>query len=120
MATAFFLLNSANLKYLKDQIRGARCNIRSSHLDEGLAAALGFNNYAALRAHLANIARRPQWLELDNDRFRARMARLPKQSDWQTDGWVGVDFRAFGSPILRVQDEPSFNSPWYGVVFLTV
>ena len=117
MSTVFFLLNSANLKCLKDQIRMAGCNISSSHLDQGLAAALGFNTYAALLTHLANINHRPQWLELYSDRFRARVTMLPKQSGGQPD----LDFRAFGSPILRVvDDEPSFSSPWYGVVFLTV
>ena len=120
MSTVFFLLNSANLKSLKDQIR-TRFNIGSSHLDQGLAAALGFSTYAALLAHRKDINHRSQWLELDSDRFRARMARLPKQSDIQADGRVGVDFRAFGSPILRVQDdEPSFSSPWYGVVFMAL
>ncbi|MBK3752825.1 hypothetical protein GFM12_09780 [Pseudomonas aeruginosa] len=55
MSVSTFFFSEAALRNLKRgaQRRGRAWGISSSHLSEGIAASLGFNTYAALRAALA-------------------------------------------------------------------
>lgn len=61
---------------LKNRIRLIYDERKSSHLSEALAAALGFNTNAALRAELENQDSDPLYLLLDEVRFDTRMQEL--------------------------------------------
>lgn len=52
MSTSTFYISEASLRILKQQAQRRVSGISSSHLSEGVAAALGFKSHAALRAAL--------------------------------------------------------------------
>jgi hypothetical protein len=56
---SLFILTEENTEALKRATRSARPQIKSSHLTEALAAALGFRTHAALRAALVAAPRLP-------------------------------------------------------------
>lgn len=53
MSTSTFYISEASLRNLKQQAQRRVNGMSSSHLSEGVAAALGFKSHAALRAALA-------------------------------------------------------------------
>lgn len=56
MSTSTFFISEAALRHLKQGAQSKLAGVSSSHLSEGIAAALGFKTYAALRAVLAGHA----------------------------------------------------------------
>ncbi|WP_155887897.1 hypothetical protein [Cupriavidus sp. WS] len=56
MSTSTFFVSKASLRHLKQHVQGSLSGVSSSHLSEGIAAALGFKTHAALRAALADQA----------------------------------------------------------------
>lgn len=75
-------LTSANLSFVKRSLRSTFPNVKSSHLTEGLAAAVGVNTHAALLARMSSQAE-AEPVQLDGDRWRQRLAELgyPSISD---------------------------------------
>jgi len=72
---AVLRLTPANLTFVKRSLRAAYPNVKSSHLTEGLAAAVGENTHAALLARISGQAE-AEPVQLDRDRWRQRLAEL--------------------------------------------
>lgn len=53
MSASTFFISEAALRHLKQKAQSGLTGVPSSHLSEGIAAALGFKTHAALRAALA-------------------------------------------------------------------
>lgn len=66
-------LAEQSLAELKKSLRKDLTHIRSSHLSEALAVALGFRTHASLLAELPEQADDPAILLLSNERFEARL-----------------------------------------------
>lgn len=54
MSASSFFVSAASVRYLKQSAQRHVTGVSSAHLSEALAAALGFNTHAALRAALAD------------------------------------------------------------------
>jgi hypothetical protein len=72
---AVLRLTSANLSFVKRSLRVAFPDVKSSHLTEGLAAAVGKNTHAALLALTSGQAE-AEPVQLDRERWRRRLAEL--------------------------------------------
>ena len=72
---AVLRLTPANLTFVKRSLRAAYPNVKSSHLTEGLAAAVGENTHAALLARISGQAE-AEPVPVDRDRWRQRLAEL--------------------------------------------
>jgi len=72
-----FLLTQENVGAAKAALRKSLPTVRSAHLTEALAAGLGFNTNAALRAAMvAALDMPPSIADGDADHFRTRLAEL--------------------------------------------
>lgn len=72
------------LRSLKARLHARFPAVKSSHVAEALAAAQGFNTYAALRADMVNPLNWPLGKPFDIERFRQRLMQLgyPIQADF--------------------------------------
>ena len=77
-------LSVSALASVKKSLRKDYWNIRSSHLSEALAAALGRRTYAALLADIRQQGSDPIFETLDDERFEARLQELgyPPEGDF--------------------------------------
>jgi hypothetical protein len=57
MMNVFFRFTPSNVAALKKTLRTTYTQIKSSHLDEAIAASLGFKSYAAMRPFLHEVSR---------------------------------------------------------------
>lgn len=88
-----FILTDDNIDTAKAALRIALPAIRSAHLTEAIAAGLGFQTHAALRAALASEAGKPPAVaDAASSRFTKRLAEL---------GYDGVPTRAFDAAITE-------------------
>lgn len=72
---AVLRLTPANLTFVKRSLRAALPSVKSSHLTEGLAAALGANTHAALLARVSSQGEAAP-IPLDGRRWRQRLSEL--------------------------------------------
>lgn len=78
MSDTTFFVSGASVRYLKQRAERGIAGVPSSHLSEGVAAALGFNTYAALRASLAH-SKTIEVPKPKNALFAARLRQLGYQ-----------------------------------------
>ncbi|PDT32278.1 hypothetical protein CO660_00090 [Rhizobium sp. L9] len=57
MLNASFRFSPSNIAALKKDLRNRYAHIKSSHLDEAIAASLGFKSYAAMRPVLHEVSK---------------------------------------------------------------
>lgn len=73
-------LTRGNLDFVKHGLRAHYPSIKSSHLSEALAAACGFRANISMVASLKEMDReRPNLIDIDNNRFSARLGVLGHQ-----------------------------------------
>lgn len=73
---AVLRLTSANLEFLKRQLRQDHPEIGSAHRTEALAAACSFRTYASQLAAVRSSAARPEVIAVDGQRWIARLAEF--------------------------------------------
>ena len=74
---SIFILTDDNIDAAKAALRTALPAIRSAHLTEAIAAGLGFQTHAALRAALASeVGKPPAVADAASSRFTKRLAEL--------------------------------------------
>lgn len=95
----YLVLTEANLKLVKDHIRGTY-KVPSSHFSEAIAAALGFRSYAALKQHLKALDGAPETRPLSDDLFVERLDSLGSP----LNGWRG--FASFRSAAIETDQAP--------------
>jgi hypothetical protein len=90
---SIFILTDDNIHAAKAALRTALPAIRSAHLTEAIAAGLGFQTHAALRAALASEASKPPAVaDAVSSRFTTRLAEL---------GYDGVPTHPFEGAITE-------------------
>lgn len=99
---AVLRLTSANLSFVKRSLRAAFPNVKSAHLTEGLAAAVGENTHAALLARMSSQTQ-AEPVQLDRDRWRRRLAEL---------GYPGVS----GEPLMPIVRHDELPDPCWRVI----
>jgi hypothetical protein len=106
----YLILTPANLKLLKDQIRGAY-KIRSSHLSEAIAAALGFGSYAALNAHMKGITGQAPAVTLSDDLFVERLQSLGSPiPEWRGfDRYQSAAVKSDAAPDVEFENSGPFR-----------
>lgn len=102
-----------NLKALKRRILPLLPDVRSSHLDQALAAAVGFRTYAAAIEHLPDATDFPKFARLDEQAFFHRLEAVggtPKRK-------LGEIFERVrdgdGDPLLRATERPNASDIKY-------
>lgn len=111
---AVLRLTSANLSFMKRSLRATFPNLKSSHLTEALAAAIGENTNAALLARMSSLAE-AEPVQLDGDRWRRRLAELGYPSISEQPLATFVRHNELPDPCWRVihkGDLPTINA-WY-------
>jgi len=112
---AVLRLTSANLSFMKRSLRATFPNLKSSHLTEGLAAAIGENTNAALLARMSSQAE-AEPVELDRDRWRRRLTELGYPSISDQPLAIIARHNELPDPcwrVIRKGDLPAINAWFY-------
>ena len=70
---ASILLEQTALSNLKQEIKSDLSDLKSSHIFEALAAAIGFKTYAALKSHMSKNNLKKVYYLLDESVFAKRL-----------------------------------------------
>lgn len=89
---------AVHLRSLKNALQDRFPSIKSSHLSEALASALGFRTHAALLAQLQSYGDDQVHLQIDSDMFLARLQRF---------GYPGDSEFSFGTLEFRIKPSSS-------------
>lgn len=112
---AVLRLTPANLTFVKRSLRAAYPNVKSSHLTEGLAAAIGENTHAALLARISSQAE-AEPVHLDRVQWRQRLGELGYPSVSDEPLTIVVRDDALPDPCWRVlprRNIPAINAWFY-------
>ncbi len=116
-------LSTSAVDAMKNLLRQIYDERKSSHLTEGLAAALGFNSHAALLVELKKHKGFPKYQLLDEKRFDLRMQAFGYSADPEFDF---EDFKSLEtiSTVCGGAYEIEYNSPrkkaWRNLVICAV
>lgn len=110
---AAILLTPANLHTIKSRLRAALPHIKSSHLSEALAAALGYRTHAALLADMGSLEEYPPLGRVSDRKLAERLGELGT-GDYAID-LTGAVSAELPHPIWRAfpRRDRAANDNWF-------
>lgn len=113
-------VSASHLHSLKNALQDRFPAVKSSHLSEALASALGFRTHASLLADLRNATGDQKYLQLDSGLFLSRLQQLGHSADktfsfdkfnfGSKDTGIPSDFQALISRLVALEAAPQSQS----------